>query len=813
MFKIRTAARLAIVITMIVNANVWLGIMLRMTPDPDRALLDSRYRVAELLSLTAGTYAETNRIREFERMMTGYLAHNEDIVSIGLRGRHDSYRFLVGPHAQNWELDCQDATQSKIDILANGRHWGTLELRFAEIERPSGLFAYFQFPYSLVLFVSSLTGLISWLTFTQTFKYLNPSKVVPGRVRNALDSLAEGLVLLDRDYNIVHCNHAFLSMVNRDDEDLVAEPIAQFPWQFGALIEAPWKKCLDNAEPARGVLAELNVEGAVQKYSVNANAIQDGSGKPRGVLVSFDNVTLLEQKKEDLAKMIDSLRHSRDEIKKQNAQLKFLASRDPLTKCYNRRSFWELFEHYWAQCPKGMLNIIMVDIDHFKSINDNYGHSKGDDVLRETGSMLLRLVGNHGLVCRYGGEEIAILLPNIDFDDAVCVANGLHQAFNSCLIGGLQVTASIGISNRNFGSMDTQHLLDQADQCLYYAKKHGRNQVVRFDQIETEGGEEAEKTDAIASVESLKVSYSNAMALFSALAYRDIEAAKHGLQLADLCVCVGRKRLDPRMLYLLEIAALLHEVGQLGTSKLDRQILVADGKLNSSAYRDLLTMSSEIARSALGNRVLKSIFLEFNPQDKNIVDLPEEAKSDLQACGEIFHTCEHFLHEVNQTGRVNAESLTQTINKVKESLADQGQVQWLQPLFENTDAVIEILERPSQVQIEFDEDSAAIVADHIEELCSSLAEKDISKLRKIVGDLHRDASRFKPSVVTDAVGQLHQAIEKRGAEFDDLIDLADQLLDLCRLNRKGVVQTAISADWKQALTRIHSQGEDKPLIN
>jgi diguanylate cyclase (GGDEF)-like protein len=120
------------------------------------------------------------------------------------------------------------------------------------------------------------------------------------------------------------------------------------------------------------------------------------------------------------------------------------------------------------------LNVIMFDLDHFKSINDTYGHSAGDSVLRATGDLARKVVGNKGVVCRYGGEEFAILLNNMSFIEAIEVANALQSAFAQGLNVGFDVTASLGISNGGFGAMDQQHLMDQADQCLYVAKRSGR---------------------------------------------------------------------------------------------------------------------------------------------------------------------------------------------------------------------------------------------------------------------------------------------------------------------------------------------------
>ena len=88
----------------------------------------------------------------------------------------------------------------------------------------------------------------------------------------------------------------------------------------------------------------------------------------------------------------------------------------------------------------------MVDIDHFKSINDTHGHSVGDDVLRDLGNLLLKLFGDESIVCRFGGEEFAILLMNANTEQAFAMAGQLRNRLVADKIGGLNVTASIGVS-------------------------------------------------------------------------------------------------------------------------------------------------------------------------------------------------------------------------------------------------------------------------------------------------------------------------------------------------------------------------------
>ena len=148
------------------------------------------------------------------------------------------------------------------------------------------------------------------------------------------------------------------------------------------------------------------------------------------------------------------------------SKLQFLANYDHLTNCFNRRSFWAQYEELWRVTRHDQLSIIMIDIDKFKLINDRYGHAAGDEVLERTGRLLREVVGESGFVFRYGGEEFAILIPDQDVERAAQLAWEIHGQFQSQKHVDLNITASLGLSNRQFGAMDLQHMLDQADQCL-----------------------------------------------------------------------------------------------------------------------------------------------------------------------------------------------------------------------------------------------------------------------------------------------------------------------------------------------------------
>jgi two-component system cell cycle response regulator len=163
-----------------------------------------------------------------------------------------------------------------------------------------------------------------------------------------------------------------------------------------------------------------------------------------------------------------------------------MAILDPLTDLHNRRYMTShlktLFDDA-AQRGKP-LSVLLLDIDHFKAVNDGYGHAAGDSVLREFASRLRRNIRGIDLACRLGGEEFVVVMPESDITKAFLVGERLRQCIAAApfyageTIGTLKVTASVGVAALEFADDTPEIILKRADQALYCAKRDGRNRVV-----------------------------------------------------------------------------------------------------------------------------------------------------------------------------------------------------------------------------------------------------------------------------------------------------------------------------------------------
>jgi diguanylate cyclase (GGDEF)-like protein len=158
-------------------------------------------------------------------------------------------------------------------------------------------------------------------------------------------------------------------------------------------------------------------------------------------------------------------------------KLRSAASTDGLTGVANRRTFDETMARL-RRSGDMPASIILVDVDHFKQVNDRHGHQVGDEVLQRVAALLARQSRTTDLVARYGGEEFVVLLPRTSEQDAVAVAEGMRMAIGNGE-GPVPVTASFGVST-GFALQDVDELVARSDQCLYHAKRTGRNRVVPF---------------------------------------------------------------------------------------------------------------------------------------------------------------------------------------------------------------------------------------------------------------------------------------------------------------------------------------------
>jgi diguanylate cyclase (GGDEF)-like protein len=406
-------------------------------------------------------------------------------------------RVVAGDHAHAWRLG--GAEPSTIDnvrmtLLADGRRWGELQLAFA----PSGPQSWREWlGQPLVAGVLLMIGLgfvAFQLYLRRAMRYLDPSAAVPERVRTAFDTLTEAVLVLDTGGRVMLANNAFSALGPDAMPIRTGTSVNDLAWLVGALPEGssgrPWQRVLETNQPLLGLEMRLTANRErIRDVVLNCTPINDGFHRARGCLLTMSDVTELHERTEGLRVALVELHASREEIRQKNEELTLLATRDALTGCLNRRAFLADSERVIAAAAGQPLCAIMCDVDHFKSINDRFGHGGGDEVLKAVAKALGRGLRTGDLLGRYGGEEFCIVLPNATLAQGREIAERLraevevHAGSAVRHLADVKVTMSFGVEQLGHGAAQFDALVDRADQALYHSKKTGRNRVTAWTEL------------------------------------------------------------------------------------------------------------------------------------------------------------------------------------------------------------------------------------------------------------------------------------------------------------------------------------------
>ena len=239
-------------------------------------------------------------------------------------------------------------------------------------------------------------------------------------------------------------------------------------------------------------------------------AVVSADGKPfteeerRLIYELFDVIRVAEESEaryQELEHRMLSLQRENLDLVVRNRTLSEVSSRDTLTGLYNR---WYVIEKIDTELNRAIrhgspMSLLMLDIDHFKRVNDTWGHSAGDEVLKGIGQLLRESCRVYDVPGRYGGEEFCIVLPETKLGNTSVVAERIRQRIEATELncGGesIAVTASIGIAGMEEpGSQEILSpaaLIDRADRALYSAKSHGRNRIEMWEQALYESADDA----------------------------------------------------------------------------------------------------------------------------------------------------------------------------------------------------------------------------------------------------------------------------------------------------------------------------------
>lgn len=394
---------------------------------------------------------------------------------------------------------------------------------------------------------------------------------IDGLFRLTFEKAAVGMALIASDYRILRVNSSFAVMLGYTETELAALSLADLIYADGtqveeSLPEGRWTSGLPGGQDTLHLDRRFQRrDGQLLWVHLSLSVVRDALGQPVYLVAMAEDIT--ERKREEAERD----RHTRE--------LQALASTDPLTGVYNHRFMQECLHRRVAEARQSerSLSVLMLDLDHFRELNEEYGHDVGDRALRRVADAMRRALRPSDVACRYGGEEFVMILPNAEFPSALAVAERIRRGIESSelvAVGARSVTCSIGVATFPTHASTPTSLLKAADLALFQAKRSGRNRVCGYQP--TPVVSPADHLDSLCS--GLRDATPEAVsALMTAIDLRDRYTGAHcqrvarlSLDLAALLDCSHGER------EILRLGAPLLDVGKIG---LPDQILTKSGKL------------------------------------------------------------------------------------------------------------------------------------------------------------------------------------------------------------------------------------------
>ena len=330
--------------------------------------------------------------------------------------------------------------------------------------------------------LAPLTFGLSGIIFAYAVLRMHFMDLIPVARSYLIENMHDGILVLDEQNRIVDLNPAM--------ENFLENKASFYIGKNAVDVWAAWlpEANLWNEMEAR---AELRVPKDPSRYlDLHVTPLYDKNQLLSGRLMVFHDVTERKLVEKRLRYVNDRLQSQLVEIGLLQSKLREQAIRDPLTDLFNRRYLEETLDRELARAMREDYSvcIMMIDIDHFKKVNDTYGHEAGDHVLKALAHTLSVESRRGDFACRYGGEEFVIVMPNIDIDTAYARAEKLRESLNALHVPygnyTLTTTISMGIASFPTNGQTRDGILRAADQAMYAAKEAGRNHILSYDQLQ-----------------------------------------------------------------------------------------------------------------------------------------------------------------------------------------------------------------------------------------------------------------------------------------------------------------------------------------
>ena len=304
--------------------------------------------------------------------------------------------------------------------------------------------------------------------------------LVPIARHKVLEHIPEMVFVVDAQDRVLDANSVAQKVLVKPMDEIVGrDPLDVF---------RAWPQLLNRFLTSNETREEIQIPGdPPHTLELVVSALYNQFNQLEGRIIVAHDITEHKWLENDLKYANDVLTRQLEEIEKLRAELEEQAIHDPLTNVYNRRYMAEFLDKEIARAERENtpVSVVILDMDYFKQFNDTYGHKCGDIVLQFFANFLIDHTRRGDVVCRYGGEEFVILMPNAPFEIGYERAETWRQDFSETAIeyDGMKLSAtfSAGVSCFPQHGSTGDSLLQAADKALYYSKNHGRNRVTRYE--------------------------------------------------------------------------------------------------------------------------------------------------------------------------------------------------------------------------------------------------------------------------------------------------------------------------------------------
>ena len=482
--------RISFSMTMLVISLLLASDFLGLFPKNNHNDLTQRKFIVETLAVHVAMELDGGDSAKISELLRTTVKRNRIVQSVAVRRANGDILDRYGNHDTLWTLEEEAKStpaQVKVPLFDGPLKFGTVEIVFSDTNADVRLIDKRASLASVVIFIAFSGFAAFCFLLKRTLKELDPDAVIPERVRKALDTLAEGLLIVNLDDEIIFSNAAFARDSGIPASEIAGKRCDSLKWQVDDTDQLPWKHILAGRDMPAAAKVQLHTGfEQVSTFTVSATPILARADEVRGVLITFNDITEVEIKNAELQHALDELKKSQKEIERQNSELEYLATRDPLTGSLNRRSFFKGFDSLFADARQNReeLTCLMTDIDKFKSVNDTHGHGVGDEVIKYLANVLAEYSRPNDLVGRFGGEEFCVVMPSTTLGEGNRIAEAIRlhieKGTGANFLDKCSITASFGVASIHSGATKPNDMVEQADRALYVSKESGRNRVTNF---------------------------------------------------------------------------------------------------------------------------------------------------------------------------------------------------------------------------------------------------------------------------------------------------------------------------------------------